>query len=564
MATREEELKELAELEELAQLEALAAQEAEAQPSDLNLLEKGLVAASPVLDPLGRVLDVATLGAPIRAGVAKLVEAQTGKEVAPEKKLIRGQAPSFSEIWEAQGIGPGTSLSELIPGAFSPTGEGLPLKKGGMFDVTPRGVLGGVVDIATGSIGGPVKALAKAIPGAAQLSKVTQALPSKYSIMSTLSGVPKEAIETYAQNKKLINALDQGAAEELAQSATQQAREAIMNTRKKAGEALGEAVTQAGDKAVDVVDFKKQLQAAATPPKEALKNKAAQETYADMQGKVGKLLTVEEPILKTVLDPESPIAATKVISTGKTKVTEIPDKLTAQQLFDLKQQLKEMGDLYGGRGGLLSVLAKKDAPLVSKKFEGDLISAVKKIDSKIDEATAGASEEARKRYAELSKAAEQADRYFSTPEKTVQTLANISTPAKASARRIIKTADQAFGTNLEETGKILESAKYFNAPSIEALSSGGTTSTSRTLGGSAVGGYVGSLLGGPSGAATGAAIGTKAASPWMIKNVYLPTSEMLGAIPPMAGQGIAASQKYAPAQMWMKLLEEQKKQGEQK
>ena len=118
------------------------------QPSDLNILEKGLVAAAPVPDPLGRVLDVATLGAPIRAGVAKLVEAQTGKEVAPEKKLIRGQAPSFSEIWEAQGVGPGTSLSELIPGAFSPTGEGLPLKKGGMFDVTPRGVLGGVVDIA--------------------------------------------------------------------------------------------------------------------------------------------------------------------------------------------------------------------------------------------------------------------------------------------------------------------------------------------------------------------------------------------------------------------------------
>ena len=514
-------------------------------PSDLNLVEKGLVAAEPILTPVGKILDVATGGAPIRAGVAKILEAQTGKEVAPEKKLLAGEAPGFAEMWESQGVPSGPSLSEMVPSAFSETGEGLPFKKGGMFDVSPRGVAGGLVDIATGSLAAPLVAAAKGTQAVGKLSKMLPSMPSRYSIMGTISGVPSEAIETYAKNKKLINTLDQATAEELAQNATQQARSAIMSTRQKAGEALGEAVSQAGNKPVSIVDFKKTLEEAATAPKEALKNKAAQETYADLKGKIDQLFTFTETT------PE-----------GKLVSTPIPDQLTAQQLFDMKQQLKEMGDLYGGRGGLLSSLAKKDAPLVSKKFEGDLMSAVKKIDEMIDEATAGASKEARQRYAELSRSADQADRYFSTPEKTVQTLSNISTPAKASARRIIGKADQLFGTDLEQTGKVLESAKYFNQPSMEALSGKGVTSTSRTLGGSALGGYIGSAIAGPGGAGLGAVIGSKAASPWMIKNVYLPATEAASAVTP-SFKTVMEAQKVLPPQMWLKLLE-QTKQGEQK
>ena len=76
----------------------------EQKPSDLNLIEKALVAAEPILTPVGKILDVVTGGAPIRAGVAKIIEAQTGKEVAPEKKLLAGEAPGFAEMWESQGV----------------------------------------------------------------------------------------------------------------------------------------------------------------------------------------------------------------------------------------------------------------------------------------------------------------------------------------------------------------------------------------------------------------------------------------------------------------------------
>ncbi|NDC24870.1 MAG: hypothetical protein EBZ49_12205 [Proteobacteria bacterium] len=531
----------------------------EQKPSDLNLVEKGLVAAEPILTPVGKILDVATGGAPIRAGVAKILEAQTGKEVAPEKKLLAGEAPGFAEMWESQGVPSGPSLSEMVPGAFSETGAGLPLKKGGMFDVTPRGIAGGLVDIATGSLAAPLVAAAKGTQAVGKLSKMLPSMPSKYSIMGTLSGVPSEAIETYAKNKSVINALDPAAAEELAQSAAEQAKTAVAATRKSAGEALSQVIQQAGGKKVSIVDFKKQLEKAITPPKEALKNKAAQETFAEMRAKIDQLLTRTEKV-----GGQLEIGPDGVLRTAEEKVLQVPigDELTAQQLFDLKQQLKEMGDLYGGRSGLLSSLAKQDAPLVSKQFTANLTDATKKVDELIDQATAGASKEARTKYAELSKAADAADRYFSTPEKTLSTLSNLSSSAKAPARRILGEADKLYGTNLQESGKIIEAAKYFNEPSIEALSLKGSTSTSRTLGGSALGSYVGFLLGGPSGAAIGATVGSKAFSPFAVKNVYLPATEAASAVTP-SFKTVMEAQKVLPPQMWLKLLE-QTKQGEQK
>lgn len=570
MASREEELKELAELEELAQLEALAAQEAGKMPptqEGLNIVEQGLAAAMPVLDPLGRVIDVATLGAPIRAGVAKLVEAQTGKEIAPEKKLLSGQAPSFSEIWEAQGIGPGASLSELIPGVFSPTGEGLPLKKGGMFDVTPRGVLGGVMDIATGGISGPVKALAKAVPGASQLSKVAKALPSKYSIMSTLSGVPEEAIETFSKNKQIISELDPIKAAELAEQATNDARKLVSQTRSEAGKALDTAIRQSGAGNIDIANFKDQLYKKLMGSVGDLDNKANQQIAQGIKSELDTIFKVDVPeTLPDLMGMPQP--------TGRMVTKEISNQLKATELFDLKNQLKDMGDLYGGKPGIVSKQAAAKVPVSDKRLQTSLLDAVKELDSMIDDATKGASKEARAAYAEQAAKARNIDRYFSTPERAMSTLSNLSSKAKGPTRRAIQQADELFGTNIEETGKILESAKYFNEPSIEALSGAGTTSTSRTLGGAAVGSALGSVLGGPGGAALGAAVGSKAASPWAIKNVYLPAIETAGAtgrlpgalaskLPPEIMEPIRTVSE-APAQVWLKLLQEQKRQGEQK
>ncbi|NBP03693.1 MAG: hypothetical protein EBU90_27070 [Proteobacteria bacterium] len=538
------------------------AQTAQKQP-ELSWDEKALAAAAPVLGPLGKAIDVATLGAPIRAGVSKLVEAQTGQEIAPEKKLIRGEAPTFEEIWQAEGFGPGTALSEKLPGMYSPTGEEwLKFKKGGPLDITPRGVLGGVMDIATAPGTSILKPLQQAISKSEMFAKAASKIPSKYSILGALSGVPKEAIETYAKNKSIINALDPIKAAELAEQATIDARKIVSGTRQQLGETLQKTMEEAGNKAADISSFKDTLYKKVIGSVGDLENIQNQQTAKALKSELDSMFQLKRP--QTMMGPMG-----EKIPTGKIETVDVPSQLKATELFDIKNQLKDLGDLYGGKPGIVSAQAAAKAPVANKKVQTSLIDAIKDLDTKIDDLTAGASKEARAAYAEQASKARAIDRYFSTPERAIGTLSNLSSTAKGTSRKAIQEADQLFGTNLENTGKVLESAKYFNEPSIEALSGKGSTSTSRTYGGAAIGSYLGSLIGGAPGAPIGMALGAKAASPAAIRYVYLPSGEVLdkvtGAISKIGESKfvspITEKVSKVPGQAWLELL--RNKQGEE-
>jgi hypothetical protein len=501
-----------------------------------------------------------------RGALATAIEPLVGKELVTGKEITSGTVPSSEELAKKAGV----DLTYMYP-AFARNLAKLTGQEGKLqslagatanvyldpatflapmaraAQVGAKGAkLGATKFLETmlDPMGVSLDAIGKGI------SKVT---PSKYSIMSMVSGVPKEAIETYSKNKSIIDELDPAAAEQLAQDAAEQAKTAVASIRQKQGTALSSAIKEAGDAPVSIVDLKKQLLSSVTPREGALKNKAAQETFDEIRGKVDQLLTTKQPVMQTVIDPIT-LSGVNVPS-GKTVIGEIPDQLSAFQLFEMKQQIKEMGDLYGGKGGILSKLGAQNAPLSSKEFTESLTSAVKNIDSMIDDATKGASKEARDQYAKLSKEAREADRYFSTPEKTLSTLSNLSTNAKAPARRILKNVDQSFGTNLEQTGKLIESAKYFNEPSMQAISSGRTTSTTRTLSGAGVGGAIGSAIAGPVGGAIGGAIGAASQSPAAVKNIYLPAAELVSRMP--------SAPKNIPPQIWAQMLKSQSKEQEQ-
>jgi len=171
MATEAEELIELQELEELEQLEKLSAQE---QTTGL-----GEQAAELGLAALNRTIGILDLpGAALRAGVAgaidPFVEADliTGEEVLGGlKAAIPGTGdpklvPGFNEILKRAGVPEGATLSDVIPGAFSTSGEGLPLERGGLFDPTLRGGGGFGLDVladivATGGISALLKSFTK-------------------------------------------------------------------------------------------------------------------------------------------------------------------------------------------------------------------------------------------------------------------------------------------------------------------------------------------------------------------------------------------------------------------
>ncbi len=102
------------------------------------------------LDAIVKALDYT--GGAARAAVASPLNL-TGKDVVnwdETKQALGGRAPfpSTSDYLERAGVPAGASLSDAIPQIYSPTGEGLPLQKGGMFDPTVRGAAGFVGDVA--------------------------------------------------------------------------------------------------------------------------------------------------------------------------------------------------------------------------------------------------------------------------------------------------------------------------------------------------------------------------------------------------------------------------------
>lgn len=82
-------------------------------------------------------------------------------------RVFRGEqlGPSYDELLEKAGVGEGGALSDVLPGMYSDTGEGmLTLQKGGVLDPTARGAAGFALDIALDPatyLGAPVAKLAK-------------------------------------------------------------------------------------------------------------------------------------------------------------------------------------------------------------------------------------------------------------------------------------------------------------------------------------------------------------------------------------------------------------------
>lgn len=112
-------------------------------------------------------------------------------------------------------------------------------------------------------------------------------------------------------------------------------------------------------------------------------------------------------------------------------------------------------------------------------------------------------------------------KYFATPEKAVKTLENINNKSMRILKEKLGRFDEAHQTNLLKLADLADVAKYFGDPSLEAISSGGATSTGKILRASELlgsGGYALGLMSGvpgvaPASLAAGRATGSILASP---------------------------------------------------
>lgn len=146
------------------------------------------------------------------------------------------------------------------------------------------------------------------------------------------------------------------------------------------------------------------------------------------------------------------------------------------------------------------------------------------------------------------------NRYLSSPEKAYKSLSGIEAPSKVFQKKEILDLKNS-GIDLGQAAKDLESYRYFENPGLAPYSTGGSTSTSRTLIGTGVGGMLGSFFG-PQGSALGTGIGYAATSPLALKKV-------VGAQHAITPYAQKFSEEYLPTLLnvknpWIELNKEKK------
>jgi hypothetical protein len=109
--------------------------------------------------------------------------------LADLEKALVGQAPPTSEFIQRAGGGEMGSLSEVLPSLYSKEGKGLSLKQGGPLDITGRGALGFVGDVALDPLTytgvGPV---AKALGKAGKVGQIVENVANPVSNLLQSSG----------------------------------------------------------------------------------------------------------------------------------------------------------------------------------------------------------------------------------------------------------------------------------------------------------------------------------------------------------------------------------------
>lgn len=175
--------------------------------------------------------------------------------------------------------------------------------------------------------------------------------------------------------------------------------------------------------------------------------------------------------------------------------------------FDLKKKLDNLAEFQRGKGG--DTAGKEYG--ADKFITSTAVDAVDRLKSAMDKISQGKFQTNLDNQTELRKIEANLKPFFSTPQKTYNTIRTLDTPGKIMLGNDI-TKLASIGVDVKKPIEKLQVYETFAKPSELPLSYAGTTSTSRTgtgaglLGG--LGGFVGRMWGGTAGLLTGTAIGS--------------------------------------------------------
>lgn len=444
-----------------------------------NLTQAGLMKlgeyTKPIMDPYEKYI-----AGPVRAGVKSVVDApvletmqpgsvganfikgaynQFGKEGAPSGKDILNALP-------AGGLIPETPISEMIPGAFSDTGAGAKLQKGGALDVSPKGLVGGLIEAGLdpssyiGAGGGAqagkaAAATAKKVPGA--IVKVES------KIGKALTGIDDGVIKTYINQNKGVNDLIKkyGAnTAEAADAIREQWQTQIRNFKSTSSQNIAKQLESHGPEVVNIKEALQKLNES--------KNKLNPATKKSAINEINEHIAVLQ------------------------EMTDEAGDILLKDLHDAKEYFQEAAKSSYYKNGQIFMPGKDSARLAKD--------AARELRQKLNAAAPEIAKENNK-LAMLHKSEEGVNKNLIKPGGPEGALMTAGAQPLSRQRKQLKGLEEASGVPMVARSEQLSAARAFANPDLLPIDATGKSAT-RLLGATGAGG----LLAGPIGAAVGGVV----------------------------------------------------------
>jgi hypothetical protein len=315
-------------------------------------------------------------------------------------------------------------------------------------------------------------------------------------------GAPEEVIDDYVKNREAVEAAVP-ARSELAQDVVDRIRTALSGEKAKVGKALGSSIEDAKS-SVNIEPIIEQYQG----------------YIAQLQAQFDE---VPNAINKAKLD-EAKSQFGQLFSVAKEGAEGVVgDTMSPSAAFRLQGDLKDFGDLKRIGTGINPRFGSS-ATQAEKDLSNQALGAYQMINKELDRVTDGASPKLKAQYRELMQMQGALSSGTNTPQQAYSTLTNLSGKSKTAFREQLEKLSQKSGESFTPDITRLQAAEYFGDAGFMPRSIGGTTSTSRTVPATAIGGFVGMKLGAPfgpggmvAGGALGAGAGNVLASPRALK-----------------------------------------------
>lgn len=382
------------------------------------------------------------------------------------------------------GAGGGIPGAALAGGASSAALEGLRQKLGSALglpqevnteDTLIQGGIGALMPAAMGT--GATKSLLA--------EGARKAVPA---VMAGLSGVPTQVIKAYTKQAPQVDELAREGVSDYIAKVHETMKTGVAQAKKQVGKELQDTI-EASQTPVNIGPVKAKLDSLISDlENRSIKNASDIESLNALKQKRDELFS------KIVPDSDTMLIGTEdapMVAGGRQ--LKLPENISAKEAFELQEKLNAEAAFSPKQSfGPRNATEEKSV----QRWQNANAEASRELNKGLDKATDGWSGELKGKYKQYSRLQQDLNTHFKDETATYKTLSNVYGKNKKLLQERLDEIDALTGGELgvRESADKMAALSYFEDPGLLPNSGGGTTSTSRSLGGKTLGALLGGYI----------------------------------------------------------------------